>query len=61
VIIKVFEAFQGELGLASAHAPYEVTRSVRLGRIIRFLSPMDRRWGSKSSKALGLDAVLSFP
>jgi len=29
---------------------------VRLGRIIRFLSPMD--WGSKSSKALGLDAVL---
>ena len=29
---------------------------MRLGRIIRFLSPMD--WGSKSSKALGLDAVL---
>jgi hypothetical protein len=33
---------------------------VRLGRIIRFLSPMDRRWESKSSKALKLDAVLPF-
>ena len=31
---------------------------MRLGRIIRFFSPMD--WGSKSSKALGLDAVLRF-
>ena len=44
------------MGIDVAHAPYEVTRSVRRGRIIRFLSPMD--WGSKSSKALGLDAVL---
>ena len=48
------------MGIDVAHAPYEVTRSVRRGRIIRFLSPMDRRWESKSSKALELDAVLRF-
>ena len=33
---------------------------MRFGRIIRFLSPMDRRWESKSSKALESNAVLRF-
>ena len=46
--------------MVAERSPNEATRPALPGRIIRFLSPMDRRWESKSSKALGLDAVIRF-
>ena len=53
--------FPGWIGDWRRTRTIEVTRSVSLSRIFCFLSPMVRRWGSKSSMVLESDVVLRFP
>jgi len=54
-----FPRWKGGLAFDAALAPLE-SRCRWSALLACFLSPMDRRWGSKSSKTLEADAVLSF-